>query len=105
MGHAGQRVGWRARGAVENEAGLPSLDSARDPAGTVRQKQLVGSDGQFQRAIHADTVRPFTSAGEIEIPVGWIRVTGPGQLHRFGPDVRGRYADALNRPGSDLRLK
>ena len=77
MVHAGQRVGRRARGAVENETGLPSLDGARDPPGTVPQNQLVGSDGQFDRAIGADAVRPFTSAGEIEISVGWIREAGP----------------------------
>src|SRR5262249_52885621 len=105
--------GRRARRAVENEAGLPSLQSARHPSGRVPQKELVGSDGKFDRAVHADAVRPFLSSGKIKISVGWIgecgwardQTEGREQLHRLGPDVCGLDVDSGGRPDGELRLK
>src|SRR5262245_25742573 len=97
-GSGAQNVCGRTTGHVENEARLPSLDEPCNPARSVPKENFVGSERQFHRAVHTQTVWPFSTTSPILLAHQRVGVAATRQLHRLRPAVCGLQADAVSRP-------
>src|SRR4029434_1169535 len=100
-----RNAGGSAAGQVKNHPGLPSLDSARHPAGGIAEEQLVRTHGQLNNSIRAPVVRQRAEGPSIVgATIQGVCNTRPRKAQRLRPCVGSLHAKPMGGAQCELRL-